>query len=81
MPPQEVFRRSFQTWNSWFPTLIFGVLGALSTYNHTWWQMDKMSDQFKASFYDTRDTFDFIIGKQKMLSYFRFYFKIINSYL
>ncbi|ODM94362.1 Glucose dehydrogenase [FAD, quinone] [Orchesella cincta] len=61
MPPNEVIRRSFQTWNTWLPTIIFGFLGALGMYNQAWWQMDMMSDQFKATYYDTKDTFDFIV--------------------
>jgi len=68
MQPNVLIRQSFQTWNSWLPTIIFGILGALGMYNQAWWQMDMMSDRFKASYYDTQDTFDFIVGK---LSLFR----------
>jgi hypothetical protein len=62
--PMEMIRRSFESWYYWFPTLVYGFLGALSMYNIAWENMDKIADRFKASYYDTQDTFDFIVGEE-----------------
>lgn len=64
MLPMEMIRKSFQSWYYWFPMLMYGFLGALSTYNTAWYEMDKMADKFKATYLDARDRFDFIIGKR-----------------
>jgi hypothetical protein len=62
MPPMQMIQKSFESINFWFPSLVYGIMGALWIYNHTYQEMDRRSDQFRATYFDTMDTFDFIVG-------------------
>ncbi|CAG7818306.1 unnamed protein product [Allacma fusca] len=65
MPPQiqayQQIQQSFNSLHQWFPLVMFGFIGALSTFVTTWHDIDAVSDRVRASLSDTEDTFDFIV--------------------
>ena len=63
LPPVVRVQQSFQSLQQWFPLVLYGMIGTLSTYIMTHHNLDMMSDRIKATYNDHADTFDFIIGK------------------
>ena len=62
IPPLIRYQNAFQGLYQWFPIMLYGFLGALSTYLMAYNNMDIISDRFRATYMDMQDTFDFIIG-------------------
>ncbi len=58
-----MFRNALNPLNNWYSLLVFGIMGTFSTIIMTYTNLDMMRDRFQAQFYDTEDTFDFIVGK------------------
>jgi hypothetical protein len=59
------FARLLNPLNNWYSFLVFGVLGTIPSIIMTYNGLDVMRDRFQAQFYDTEDTFDFVIGKKE----------------
>lgn len=56
-----MFRNALNPLNNWYSLLVFGIMGTFSTIIMTYTNLDMMRDRFQAQFYDTEDTFDFIV--------------------
>lgn len=65
-----MFRNALNPLNNWYSLLVFGIMGTFSTIIMTYTNLDMMRDRFQAQFYDTEDTFDFVIGKATFLFLF-----------
>ncbi|XP_021948924.1 glucose dehydrogenase [FAD, quinone] [Folsomia candida] len=57
----NAFQRAIHPLNNWYSVLVFGILGTISSVIMTYHGLDSMRDRFQAEFYDTEDTFDFIV--------------------
>lgn len=65
----HAFQRAINPLNNWYSLLAFGILGAISSVIMTYHGLDVMRDRFQAEYYDTEDTFDFIVGKFVLTKY------------
>jgi choline dehydrogenase len=57
----QMYQNALNPLNNWYSLLVFGLVGTFSNVIFLFHNLDNMRDQFQASFYDTDNTFDFIV--------------------